>query len=110
VRSARLNAVLFYGGASDEVFARGRGRLPSPLLHNLNVGRTRKDSKQGNTLKVAKRADGTFDLFLNCSLDRDGIAEEGLSEELCVRFGFCGEEYDSILTKLHQNGIVTLTF
>jgi hypothetical protein len=53
---------------------------------------------------VVKRDDGTYDLFLNDAPDRSRIPEKWLPEELCVRFGFCGEEYDSILHELNLNG------
>lgn len=76
------------------------------------MSRTRKDSTRNKdrTLEVVKRDDGTFDLFLNQTLDRSGISEQWLPEELCVRFGFCGEEYRSILRELNQNGRTTLLF
>ena len=75
----------------------------------LFVSRTRKDSKQiSNTvLEVAGKSDGNFDLFLNGKLDRADIPERWLNEELCVRFGFCGEEYNSILLETSTNGRAT---
>ena len=54
--------------------------------------------------------DGTFDLFLNSKLDRSAVAEQFLNDELCVRFGFCGEEYETILRDLKQNGRAELRF
>ena len=68
------------------------------------MGRTYKDAKQNRVLEVVKREDGTFDFFLNCRLDKGQISEAGLPQELCVRFGFCGDEYDSILRELDQTG------
>ncbi len=59
---------------------------------------------------MVKRDDGTFDLFLNRKLDRSRIPETWLPEELCVRFGFCGEEYDSILREVNQSGRTTVVF
>jgi hypothetical protein len=59
---------------------------------------------------VVKRRDGTFDLFLGGKVDRHGIPEASLSQEICVRFGFCGEEYDSILRELNQNRRATRVF
>ena len=53
--------------------------------------------------------DGTYDLFLNDGADRFAIPEKWLAEELCGRFGFCGEEYDSILRELNQTGRAKLT-
>ena len=74
------------------------------------MSRTRKDSRQGTVVEVVKRPDGTFDVFLNHKLDREGIRENWLPQELCVRFGYCGEEYDQILLKLKQDGSATVSF
>jgi hypothetical protein len=69
------------------------------------VGRTRKDSNQiTKALEVVKRDDGASDLFLNHKLDRSSIPEAWSPDELCVRFGFCGEECRSILREINQNG------
>jgi len=68
------------------------------------MGRTYKDVKQNRVLEVVKREDGTFDLFLNRRLFRGKVHEEGLPQELCVRFGYCGEEYDSILRAVDEFG------
>ena len=75
-----------------------------------DVSRTRKDSNQNRVLEVVKRDDGTFDLYLNRKLDRDGISEDGLPKELCMRFGFCGDEYDSILREVNQTDKKALYF
>jgi hypothetical protein len=75
------------------------------------MSRTRKDAQRASTaLEVVKRDDGTFDLFLNSKLDPKRIPEAGLQEELCVRFGFCGKEYDSILRNINRNGRTTVVF
>jgi hypothetical protein len=76
------------------------------------VSRTRKDSIEATNrvLEVVRMDDGTFDLFMNGKLDRERIPEDGLNEQLCVRFGFCGEEYDSILHELTENGRKKLFF
>jgi hypothetical protein len=75
------------------------------------VSRTRKDAQNASTaLEVVKRDDGTFDLLLNHKLDCSRIPEAGLPKELCVRFGFCGKEYDSILREVNQNGRTTVVF
>jgi len=47
---------------------------------------------------------------LNRKLDRNDIPETWLPERLCVRFGFCGEEYDSIPREVNQNGRATVVF
>jgi hypothetical protein len=68
------------------------------------LGRTKKDSKQGTVIEIIKREDGTFDLFLNRRLDHGRIHEDGLIDVLCVRFGYCGDEFQEILNELIQNG------
>ena len=81
-------------------------------VHNLRVSRTRKDSKQtSNTvLEIMRRDDGTFDLFFDGEPDRTNIAENWLAEEVCVRFGVCGEEYDSIVRDLMRDGRARVQF
>ena len=76
------------------------------------VSRTRKDSRKSTNrvLEVVRREDGTFDLFMNGELDRGRIPKDGLNEQLCVRFGFCGKEYDSIVHELAENGRKKLFF
>jgi hypothetical protein len=76
------------------------------------LSRTRKDSGKSTNrvLEVVRRGDCTFDLFMNGELDRGRIPEDGLNEQLCVRFGFCGKEYDSILLELFENGRKKLFF
>jgi hypothetical protein len=76
------------------------------------MSRTRKDStsRRETVLEVVKNQDGTFDLFLNHNLDRPQVPEKCLPEWLCARFGFCGEEYESILQKVHSNGRATVIF
>lgn len=76
------------------------------------MGRTRKDSKQTpkTIIEVAKRPDETFDLVVNGKLFRNRIPERWLPDELCVRWGFCGEEYDAILRELNQKGRITISF
>jgi len=59
---------------------------------------------------VVKRHYGKFGIFLNRKLDRSGVLEQWLPEELCVRFGFCGEEYDSILSEVNKNARTKLVF
>ena len=68
------------------------------------MGRPYKDSKQGTILRVVKREDGTFDLFLNRSLDRERLDERSMPDQLCVCFGYCGEEYTRILEELNRSG------
>lgn len=74
------------------------------------LGRTYKDTHQNRVLEVVKRQDGTFDLFLNRKLYRGQISPDGLPEQLCVRFGYCGKEYMSILREVEQTGRKKLFF
>jgi hypothetical protein len=69
-----------------------------------------RDQRQGRLLEVIKRDDGTFDLFLNGTLERTAVPERWLSEELCGRFGFCGEELADILRELDARRRVDLQF
>jgi hypothetical protein len=55
-------------------------------------------------LEVVRRENGTYDLFLDGHPERSSIPEQWLYEELCVGFGFCGEEYKSILCEVNQSG------
>jgi hypothetical protein len=57
-------------------------------------------------IEVIKRTDGTFDLFRDRNLEREGIHEEWMVDVLCVRFGYCAEEYDTLLHELNQTGRV----
>jgi len=41
---------------------------------------------------------------VNGTLHRGDIEERWLPEELCVRFGFCGSEYDAILLEANESG------
>lgn len=69
-------------------------------MHGADISRTRKDSEastiRSTLLELVKRENGDFDLFMNGTLQRAGIQERWLPEELCVRYGFCGEEYEAI--------------
>lgn len=70
------------------------------------MSRPRKDSNQtrNTILELVRTKDGTFDLFLNSNLDRSSVPEQSLNDELCARFGFCGEEYDTILREVKKKG------
>ena len=73
---------------------------------------TRKDSKQisSTVLELVAKNDGTFDLLWDGKLDRTGIPERWLNEELCVRFGLCGDEYEAIVREATTNGRATRVF
>ena len=74
------------------------------------MSRTYKDSSRakGKTLVVVRKNDGLFDVLLNKKLERSDINEDGLAYELCVRFGFCGEEYKAILNEVELQGSATI--
>jgi hypothetical protein len=55
-------------------------------------------------LELVKRPDGAVDIFVNGTLHRGEIEERWLSEEICVRFGFCGPEYDAMLLEANESG------
>ena len=75
------------------------------------MSRTRKDTtSQGTVLEIVKRDDDKFDLFLNHKLDQGQVLECWLGDWLCARFGYCGEEYDSILQEVMQNGSARVAF
>jgi hypothetical protein len=74
------------------------------------MGRTRRDLHQGTVLRVVKRDDGNYDLYLNSYLDRGGIHTDGLLQEICVRFGYCGEEFEDFQKELETNREATRRF
>jgi hypothetical protein len=78
----------------------------------LGVSRTQKNSNQtpNTILELVRTKDGTFDLFLNSNLDRSSVPEQYLNNELCGRFGFCAEEYDTILREVKQKGRAEVRF
>jgi len=89
-------------------------RLPGPsteIWSKLGVmSHTFKGApKKQRFLEVVRRNDGTYDLFLGDTPDRSSIPEQWLQEELCVRFGFCGAEYKSILREVNLNGRTRLS-
>lgn len=75
------------------------------LVYTRRMSRTQKNSRLARRfLEVVRKDDGTYDLFLDDIPDRSSIPEPWLSEELCVRFGFCGEQYTTILAELNLRG------
>ncbi len=78
----------------------------------MHVSRTLKDSRKikDTVLEVVRVGDDAFDLFLNRELYRGHAPESSLSDWLCVRYGYCGEEYNAILqeVKLHGRKVIIL--
>lgn len=73
---------------------------------------TRKDERFKktvvNTLQVLKNADGTYEVIWRGELVRSRVCDEWLHEELCVGYGFCGEEFEEILQQLNRSGRATV--
>jgi hypothetical protein len=61
-----------------------------------------------NKWEFVRREDGCYSVFHNGRLLSDGIAEESQENEFCVRFGFCGQEYEEISRQLRESGKCTL--
>jgi hypothetical protein len=57
-----------------------------------------------NVWEFLKREDGSYAVFHNGTLLSDSISEDRQESEFCVRFGFCGEEYEEIVRTLRQCG------
>ena len=74
------------------------------------MSRSRSDSTENarTVVDVVRVHDGTFNLFLNARLERSRVSEASLSEEICVRFGFCGAENRSIFRAVHKHGRKTI--
>jgi hypothetical protein len=72
------------------------------------VSRTHKDERSNKTvtivLQVLKNGDGTYEVLYKGELVRTRVPERWLNEELCVGFGFCGDEYESIIRQLNDSG------
>jgi FMN phosphatase YigB (HAD superfamily) len=70
------------------------------------MSRTRKDAqKSRNTvLEVVKVGEDAFDLLVNHEVYRSNAPLDALPEWLCVRYGYCGHEYDAIIEELERNG------
>jgi len=76
------------------------------------VSRTRKDECFKKTfsivLEVLKNDDDSYDLFSRGELARSRVPERWLHHELCVGFGFCGDEYEAIIRLLNDCGKATV--
>ena len=72
------------------------------------MSRTRKDERARKndaiTLEVVRNDDGTYQVFSRGKLVLRRVEEPWLYEELCIRFGFCGDEYDPIKQQLDECG------
>lgn len=70
------------------------------------MSRTRKDSRGhfNTTIEIIKVGEDAYDLLLNHEVFRIDAPESALPDWLCVRYGFCGEEYEDILREIKLNG------
>jgi hypothetical protein len=75
------------------------------------LSRTRKDSRkqQGTVVEVIKVGDDSFDLLLNHEFVRRSAPRDALPEWLCVKFGFCGDEFEAILREIEKEGKMVIT-
>lgn len=76
------------------------------ILFRSNMSKTYKDSARAATgyFDVVKRDDGTFDVYRNRDLFPSQISEQTLNDQLCAKWGYCGAEYDEILSEVERTG------
>jgi hypothetical protein len=72
------------------------------------MGRTGRPHHK-SVVKVVQREDGQYDILTDNSLDREAVTLWGLEHEICVRFGFCGDELRIVLQDLSENGTTILS-
>jgi len=74
------------------------------------MSRTSKDSRRqrDTVIEIVKVGVDSFDLLLNHELYRSSAPKAALPEWLCVRYGFCGDEYESILQTVECEGRKTI--
>lgn len=68
-----------------------------------------KDSARGKApsklnIEVVATGDGTFEIILNQKTVATRVEERWLNDELCGKYGFCGDEFDVIKRQLAQSG------
>lgn len=54
--------------------------------------------------EFVRNKDGSYAVIHDGKLLSDGISEERREDEFCIRFGFCGHEYEEIVRQLRQSG------
>jgi hypothetical protein len=76
------------------------------------MSRTRKDSRHvtGTVLEIVKTEGDVFDVFVNKELVRHYELASSLCYDLCVRYGYCGEELEPILLELNLTGRTTFVY
>jgi hypothetical protein len=63
---------------------------------------------KNNVWQFVRNENGSYAVFNNGKLLADSILEELRENEFCVRFGFCGHEYEEIVRQLRESGECTL--
>jgi hypothetical protein len=58
--------------------------------------------------EIAKKEDGTFNIFRSGELLHGSVPEEWLADQL-GQYGFCGQEYTDIRSQLDQVGGAKIT-
>jgi hypothetical protein len=61
-----------------------------------------------NIWEFLRKSDGTYAVHHNGNLLSDSIPEKWLNDEVCVRYGFCGHEYDAICNQLNRSDRCTV--
>ena len=61
-----------------------------------------------NIWEFLRKPDGTYAVSHNGKVLSDSIPEKNLNDELCIRYGFCGHEYDAIFSQLARSGTCTV--
>jgi len=61
-----------------------------------------------NIWEFLKKPDATYAVSHNGKILSDSILEKNLNDELCIRYGFCGHEYDAICGQLNRSGKCTV--
>jgi hypothetical protein len=78
------------------------------------MSKTFKDSARKTTSKsvieVVANGDGTFEIILSQEAVRTGVEKKWLNDELCVKYGFCGDEFDAIMRQLAECGRASIVF
>jgi hypothetical protein len=60
-------------------------------------------------LDVIANGNGTFEIVVNGQLVGSGIPDERLRNELCVKYGYGGAEFDAIRAQLDDYGRAKIT-
>ena len=60
--------------------------------------------------EIIKKDDGTYDIVKDGTVLDADIPDRWLEEHLCVRYGFCGQEYAYIRSKLNESGKAKFEF